>query len=289
MSDYEEYPDPAGAGRYAHLAALPLRSLAQVSLDIGITVGLPPPVIPVYEQPAVPAPNYLWMPGYWAWGPGGYYWVPGTWMLAPEPGLFWTPGYWAWNGSGYFWNQGYWADSVGFYGGVNYGAGYYGNGYVGGRWSGRVFQYNSYVTYVDQRVVRNVYIDRNVYVDRSTDRVSYVGGHDGLHARPTEAQMAVAHGRHYDLTSVQRKHVQVASQDRNLLAAVNHGRPSYAAVAQPFSAFRHPASFTAVTSHDRSTAQAHVVRGANPGGPCAARGGSVAAPSRPCAARGSPG
>ncbi len=240
-------------------AALPLPSLAQVSVAIGITVGAPPPAIPYYEQPPVPTPNYLWMPGYWSWGPGGYGWVPGTWVLAPQPGLYWTPGYWAWNGYGYSWNQGYWANSVGYYGGVNYGAGYYGNGYDGGRWSGRNFQYNTYVTHVD-RGNRYVYADRSVYVNNSsTARVSYVGGTNGLRSSPTAAQTAVAHARHYGATPVQLAHVQAASQNRNMLATVNHGRPASAAVAQPLSAARRPAAYAAVTSHDRATAQTSLV------------------------------
>ena len=33
-----------------------------------------------------PAPDYLWSPGYWAWGGEDYYWVPGTWVMPPQPG-----------------------------------------------------------------------------------------------------------------------------------------------------------------------------------------------------------
>jgi len=104
--------------------ALPTPSFAQVYLDIQI--GTPPPAIPYYYQPPVPAPNYIWTPGYWAWGPGGYFWVPGTWIQPPQYGLVWTPGYWGWTGYGFGWNNGYWSNQVGYYGGVNYGNGYYG-------------------------------------------------------------------------------------------------------------------------------------------------------------------
>ena len=48
-----------------------------------------------------------------------------------ESGYLWTPGYWGYSGNAYGWNQGYWATQVGFYGGINYGAGYYGSGYSG--------------------------------------------------------------------------------------------------------------------------------------------------------------
>ncbi|MGC9199973.1 MAG: hypothetical protein ACP5E5_13725 [Acidobacteriaceae bacterium] len=35
--------------------------------------GEPPPPLPEYDRPPCPGPNYLWTPGYWAWGPYGYY------------------------------------------------------------------------------------------------------------------------------------------------------------------------------------------------------------------------
>lgn len=256
------------------LAVLPLRSLAQVSFDVGISVGEPPPPIPVYDQPVVPGPGYVWMPGYWAWGPGGYYWVPGTWVLAPDPGLYWTPGYWAWNGDAYAWDPGYWAAAVGYYGGVDYGGGYYGNGYVGGRWVRNVFEYNTYVTPVPAGFAY-AYSDPHVRVIRGGGpRVSYVGGRGGLRTRPTGAQLAIARGRHFGMTSLQRQHVQVAAGDRNLLANVNHGRPGNAAVSRPYSSFRQPSGFSPLTARDRSLAQAHgaVRHGATPQRAAAARG-----------------
>ena len=76
------------------LAALPLAANASVAL--GISVNFAPPELPVYVQPEIPAPGYIWTPGYWAWSPAGYYWVPGTWVLPPAVGLLWTPGYWGW-------------------------------------------------------------------------------------------------------------------------------------------------------------------------------------------------
>ncbi|HEY8964910.1 MAG TPA: hypothetical protein VIM58_00600, partial [Candidatus Methylacidiphilales bacterium] len=98
--------------------------------DVSITVGTPPPPLPVYDQPPVPGPEYIWTPGYWAWDPGlnDYYWVPGTWVLAPEVGYLWTPPWWEWNGGVYVFHGGYWGPHVGFYGGVNYGFGYTGVG-----------------------------------------------------------------------------------------------------------------------------------------------------------------
>jgi hypothetical protein len=94
--------------------AVPVPSDAQV---ICTGNASPPPELPVYEQPPIPAPDYIWTPGYWGIGPLGYYWVPGTWVLPPSVGLLWTPGYWGWRDGIYVWNAGYWGPHVGFYGG----------------------------------------------------------------------------------------------------------------------------------------------------------------------------
>jgi hypothetical protein len=239
------------------MAAFPVPSMAQISLGIGINVGFAPPAIPVYQQPYVPGPNYLWVPGYWSWAQYGYYWVPGTWAYAPQPGYLWTPGYWGWNAGNYAWNQGYWGRSVGFYGGVNYGAGYYGNGYVGGQWSGNNFSYNNYVTRVGPGFGGNVYANRNVYVNNATtSTVSYNGGPNGLQTVPTQYQLAAGRAQHVGMTAAQQQNVQVAAQDRNMLASVNHNQPAVMSVARPLSASNHPAGFAAVRTTDRVSAQA---------------------------------
>ena len=65
------------------------------------SIDIAPPALPVYEQPPIPAPGYIFTPGYWSWGDAGYYWVPGTWVEPPSVGLLWTPGYWGFNGGVY--------------------------------------------------------------------------------------------------------------------------------------------------------------------------------------------
>src|SRR6185437_11910163 len=123
------------------VAMMPLMHPAQAAIDISINIA--PPPLPVYEQPPLPGPGYMWSPGYWAYDPAdGYYWVPGTWVEPPEVGLLWTPGYWAFVGGAYAWNAGYWGPTVGFYGGVDYGFGYTGRGFYGGRWDHGHFAYN---------------------------------------------------------------------------------------------------------------------------------------------------
>ena len=129
--------DDASSTVYIELAGAPQDQEQSQPANYDYASYAPPP-IPAYDQPYVPVPNYVWQPGYWAWGAYGYFWVPGTWVAAPQPGYYWTPGYWGYSGSRYAWNQGYWAPAVGYYGGVNYGYGYFGNGYNGGRWSQHV-------------------------------------------------------------------------------------------------------------------------------------------------------
>jgi hypothetical protein len=206
------------------LGTIPVPSLAQFSVGVGATIGVPPPSLPVYAQPPAPAPNYQWNPGYWGWGAVGYYWVPGTWVPAPRRGLYWTPGYWRHSGAGYGWNQGYWGSSVGFYGGVNYGFGYFGTGFVGGVWAGDNFRYNTAVVNVNRTVIHNTYIDKTVNKNVYNDRISYNGGHGGISARPTSDQMAAAKDR-VPPTAYQKRQATIAGQNRSLYASVNKGNP----------------------------------------------------------------
>jgi hypothetical protein len=212
--------------------ALPNPTLAQVSVGISVRIG--PPPLPVYVQPICPGPDYIWVPGYWAWGPDGYYWVPGTWVLAPEPGLFWTPGWWGFAGGVYVWHPGYWGLHVGFYGGINYGFGYFGIGYVGGEWRGRHFYYNRAMTNVNVNVVRNVYVNRtvvrNLYVE---NRVSYNGGTHGVNARPTRDEQHWDRERRYQRTSEQNRHDMEARNNRELHYSNNRGHPPVVATQRP--------------------------------------------------------
>jgi hypothetical protein len=198
-------------------------------------VSQPPPPLPEYQQPYAPAPNYLWTPGYWAWGSSGFFWVPGTWVQAPQSGLYWTPGYWGQNGSGYAWNAGYWAPQVGFYGGVNYGFGYFGDGYQGGRWGNNGFAYNTAYSNVNRTIVTNTYVNNTIVNTTVINRVSYNGGSGGVRAQPTAQQLALRNQHHVAMTPVQVKHVESASQDRDLYASVNHGKPALPAVPKPLS------------------------------------------------------
>src|SRR5271167_3517194 len=143
--------------RFLLLAVLMMAIPASLLAQFGVSITIAPPALPVYTQPMIPAAGYMWTPGYWGNGDEGYFWVPGTWVEPPEAGLLWTPGYWGWGGNAFRWNEGYWGQSVGFYGGVNYGFGYGGVGYGGGYWNNGTFNYNRSVTNVNVTEIHNVY------------------------------------------------------------------------------------------------------------------------------------
>ena len=181
-----------------------------------ISVAIAPPPLPIYAQPIVPGPGYIWTPGYWSYADGGYFWVPGTWVLAPYAGALWTPGYWGWNNGFYVFNAGYWGPHVGFYGGINYGYGYGGRGYSGGYWNHGSFNYN-----------------RTVIDNRSINRVSFNGGRGGLMARPSSQEQMALRDRHMEPLAAQQQQVHMASQNSAMRASVNHGAPSIAATQRP--------------------------------------------------------
>jgi hypothetical protein len=203
----------------------------QVRVGVGVAITIAPPELPVYDLPLCPGDDYIWTPGYWAWGDDGYFWVPGTWVLAPDPGLFWTPGYWAWQDAGFAWIDGYWGPEVGFYGGVDYGFGYFGVGFVGGRWNGGHFFYNTAVLNVNTTVIHNTY---NTVVEHNTvNRVSFNGGNGGLTARPSAAEEAAARDHHTPPVEAQTRQVETARSNPQLRASENHGKPPVAATAKP--------------------------------------------------------
>ncbi len=200
---------------------------AQVAIGIGISVHVAPPALPLYVQPPLPAPGYLWTPGYWSYGDAGYYWVPGVWVQPPRAGVLWTPGYWGFAGGVYGWHGGYWGPHIGFYGGVNYGYGYGGVGFVGGEWRGGSFAYNSAVANFVGVHVTNVYENRTIVTQNTVinnEHVSFNGG-AGIQAQASATELQAANEQHIQPTASQVQHQDFAAQDRSQLASVNHGTP----------------------------------------------------------------
>jgi hypothetical protein len=215
-------------GLGAAVCAIPL--LASAQMFVSVRVGFPPPPLPIYVQPPIPAYGYIWTPGYWAWNGYDYYWVPGTWVEPPEYGLLWTPAWWGWDDGFYGFHDGYWGPEVGYYGGIFYGFGYTGYGYDGGYWRGGNLYYNRWANNFGAAHIANVY---NRPLNRASgSNVSYNGGPGGSALRPTAQQLALARASHVAPTTTQRRHVQLASANHSLLASVNHGRPSVAATSR---------------------------------------------------------
>jgi|SRR5579863_143409 len=186
--------------------ALIMPPASSAQLVVGVSVRVGPPPLRVYDQPICPGPDYLWTPGYWAYGPAGYYWVPGDWVRPPRVGFLWTPGYWGFDEGFYRWHAGYWGPHVGFYGGINYGFGYFGTGFAGGRWDHDHFRYNTAVWRVNTRVIHTTYVDRTYVRDVHVNRVSYNGGRGGIEARPSREEIGYEHERHFDRTPMQARH-----------------------------------------------------------------------------------
>jgi len=214
-------------------ASLPVggQSLPPSSEYQAVSQTAPPP-LPVYDQPPIPGPGYIWTPGYWGWSDDAddYYWVPGTWVEPPEIGLLWTPGYWRYYDGSYLFSDGYWGLQVGFYGGVDYGYGYSGDGYSGGRWQGSQFYYNSQVNNLGGRQIGATYSE---VVSESANRVSFNGGPGGLRVAPAASDIAAAQARHAPPTRDQRDQARIASAQPQLRASVNRGAPPIAATARP--------------------------------------------------------
>ena len=209
----------------AALAAEPTAASA------GVLITIAPPILPVFALPPLPGPNYIWAPGYWAYGDDDYYWVPGTWVRAPEPGLLWTPGYWGWHDGVYVWNAGYWGPHIGYYGGINYGYGYGGFGYEGGHWNHGAFFYNTAVIHVNETIIHNTY-SKTITSNTTINKVSFNGGQGGTAAKPTAQELAVAHEHRVAPTEIQTQHEHAASGNHALFASVNHGAPPIGATAK---------------------------------------------------------
>lgn len=232
-----------------------------VACEPPTVVNAAPPPLPVYEQPPVPGPGYIWTPGYWAWDSDedDYYWVPGTWVEPPRPGLLWTPGYWAWVAGAYVFHRGYWGEHVGFYGGIDYGHGYMGDGFEGGRWRNGTFFYNRSVTNITRTNITNIY-EQPLPMRAAVNRSSFNGGTGGIQVRPTPQQRAFSREVHFAPTPMQHRNVVAASKDPTLSIKHNHGKP-------PVAATPHPAMFkgTGVVPAHEANRPVEPLPGARPG------------------------
>ncbi|WNL44663.1 hypothetical protein RKE25_14675 [Dyella sp. BiH032] len=217
---------------WALLAGVALALPQPATAGVFVSVNIAPPPLPVYVQPPIPAPGYLWVPGYWAYDDdGGYYWVPGTWVLPPFSGALWTPAWWGWDDGVYVFHSGYWGPHVGFYGGINYGFGYTGVGYAGGYWDRDRFYYNRSVNHITTNIT-NVY-NKTVINNVTVNRISYNGGPGGTAARATPQELQAERMQRSGPIAAQRQQMTQAAQNHDLRAQFNHGAPAIAATPRP--------------------------------------------------------
>ncbi len=182
---------------------------AHAQFNVDVRIGYAPPPLPDYEQPPLPGPDYIWVPGYWD--------------LPPEQGLMWTPAWWGWDYGAYRFHPGYWGYEVGWYGGIDYGYGYHGHGWDGGHWDHGHVAYNRAVINVNNVRVNNIYYAP--VPARQGPRVSYNGGAGGVTAQPRPEDMRGMNGPHIAPTQNQQQHMQQAA--RNPRAAASQITPAW--------------------------------------------------------------
>ncbi len=218
----------------ALLIASTLAFAPHADARVFVSVNIAPPLLPVYLQPPIPGPGYIWVPGYWAWDDyyGDYYWVPGCWVRPPYAGALWTPSYWAWDDGAYVYYPGYWGLTVGYYGGIDYGFGYGGIGYYGGYWNNSVFYYNKTVNNITINNITNVYTGSPpAGAVVTTGRASFTGP-NGVNHLATQAELANSRQVHTDPVAMQTRQQTLASRDASLRMSANHGMPPIAATSR---------------------------------------------------------
>jgi hypothetical protein len=89
-----------------------------------------------------------------------------------------------------------------------------------------------FVNNINVTNIHNIY-NKTVINNTTVNRVSYNDGSGGITARPTIAEETAAHERHTSATAAQTGHQKAASENHELLASVNHGRPPMAATSKP--------------------------------------------------------
>jgi len=68
----------------------------------------PPPPASAEAVSAPPAPNALWVPGYWSFDGARYIWITGQWEIPPPNAGAFIVAHWEGRGDGYVYVPGYW-------------------------------------------------------------------------------------------------------------------------------------------------------------------------------------
>ena len=188
----------------------------------GISAEEAPPPLPEYDQPPIPAPGYIWTPGYWAGttsiiigcrvaggAAGGGHLLDASLLGLLQRSLLFIGGYW---GSA----------------SVSTGASTMAMVMAAvasraARWDHGAFYYNRAVTNLRGATITNVY-EKNVVIS-NRDWVSYNGGRGGLTLRPTAEEEAAAREPHRLLMQWQTQHVRAAQRGQHRFR-LDQSRPS---------------------------------------------------------------
>jgi len=80
-----------------------------------VAVGGPEVVVPEAPPPALgevvtvaPGPGFIWIGGFWDWGPSGWFWVHGHWGHRPFHGAVWAGPFWEHHEHGWVLRRGHW-------------------------------------------------------------------------------------------------------------------------------------------------------------------------------------
>lgn len=82
------------AGAAVLAAAVGVGSACVVTADGRVFVAVAPPAPMVEVRTGAPAPDFVWVSGFYQWNGGGYVWVAGHWDRPPRRGERWEPGHW---------------------------------------------------------------------------------------------------------------------------------------------------------------------------------------------------
>ena len=84
-------------------------SAVEAQVSIGIVIGQPPPPRVIHIVSARPAPEFIWVEGYWYPVKKKYKWHDGYWTRPPYAGAIWVPAHY--DGRQFF--VGYWQGNLG--------------------------------------------------------------------------------------------------------------------------------------------------------------------------------
>lgn len=90
------------------LAAFACSPAAYAQINIGVTIGTPPPPQRYEVRPAYPGDGYLWQAGYWEPSDGRYRWQPGFWASRPYADGYYVRPFYAHDNDGYRLQPGHW-------------------------------------------------------------------------------------------------------------------------------------------------------------------------------------